>query len=174
MNEEHLLNDSFERLLIDSEDDTNGGEDNDETENFIFVLDSDSDSESDNIKENEVDVDEPEDNWSSTIKTHNEWAFKEHAGVNYEMILNIKDPLEFFQLFFTEELLNVVVTETNKYGTQRDCNWIETTNDEIIKFIGLCFAMGLVRLPKLRDYWSTRPIFNKSIGSQIMSRNRFL
>lgn len=45
---------------------------------------------------------------------------------------------------------------------------------EFSRFMGLCLQMGLVKMPKLRDYWSSRSALGgHSIGGMIMSHYRF-
>lgn len=61
-----------------------------------------------------------ESNQSNTIKTHEKWVFNKQFGVNYNMIMNLKNPVEYYQLFCTNQLLDVVVTKINNYRAQRD------------------------------------------------------
>ena len=51
------------------------------------------------------------------------------------------------------ELLEIIVTKTNRYTTQKGCNF-ETTEDEMKAFLGINFIMGINKLPSLEDYWS--------------------
>lgn len=45
--------------------------------------------------------------------------------------------------------------------------------DECLAFLGIIVAMGLVREPEIKDYWSTDPFFHIAGISGVMSRNRF-
>jgi hypothetical protein len=56
-----------------------------------------------------------------------------------------------------------------------DGNWrpIED-NSEMWAFIAILLIMSLVRMNKLRDYWSKNPILGHDLIKQIMPRNRFL
>ena len=47
------------------------------------------------------------------------------------------------------------------------------SNEEFFTYIGINVAMGLSRLPKLHDYWSTTPIFCLPWFLTVMSRDRF-
>ncbi|XP_067128135.1 piggyBac transposable element-derived protein 4-like [Centruroides vittatus] len=51
--------------------------------------------------------------------------------------------------------------------------WKDTNTGEMKKFLGLLLWMGLVRYPKLTDYWSKKRIYKNDIAPQTMSRNRF-
>ena len=66
----------------------------------------------------------------------------------------IKSPYKYFKQFFNDELLQLVVNNTNLCSTQKTGKCINTTVDEISTFIGTQMLMGLVKLPSYSDYWS--------------------
>ncbi|XGW22980.1 hypothetical protein V3C99_005316 [Haemonchus contortus] len=68
--------------------------------------------------------------------------------------------------------MDLIVRETNRYGIRQNEEFQETSADEMRKFIGLCLQMGLVKMPNLRDYWSSRPCLGGQAG-KIMRRTRF-
>ena len=93
-------------------------------------------------------------------------------------------PHEYFSLFITDDLLNCFVPETNRYANQfiaegnlrrssraNDC--FPTNREEMKKFLGLLFLMGIVHKPAIHMYWSKDPLFCTPIFSAVMSRNRF-
>ena len=49
----------------------------------------------------------------------------------------------------------------------------DVSNEEVLAFIGINVAMGNIRLPRLRDYWSTSLIFSFPWFPAIISRDRF-
>ena len=49
------------------------------------------------------------------------------------------------------ELLEIIVTETNIYATQNGGNF-ETTEDEMKAFLEINLIMGINKLPSLEDY----------------------
>lgn len=93
-----------------------------------------------------------------------------------------KDPYDFFKLFLTDEIINLIVIETNRYGSQmkerartlksRISRWYETDDNEIETFLGLLLWMGLCHFPCMSDYWSKDPIYHCNVN-KYMSRNRF-
>lgn len=107
-----------------------------------------------------------------------------NPGVNLLLYENYfdKSPLEFYQLFLDEDILTMMVTETNRYGAQcqkketapkaRIHNWQDTNVEELQRFIGLLLWMGLVQYPSIESYWSKMNIYSNAIKS-VMSRNRF-
>jgi hypothetical protein len=75
------------------------------------------------------------------------------------------DPLDHFFLFFTDELLQTIVDETNRYATQyfrdhpgplspnsRLKSWSPITLDELKKLLGVLMLTGIVKKPELTDY----------------------
>lgn len=51
--------------------------------------------------------------------------------------------------------------------------WIDTSRDEMTRFIGLLIWMGLVSMPKIASYWQSMSLYKNSIASATMTRNRF-
>lgn len=107
------------------------------------------------------------------------------AGVSKDVMENFKEKkeLDFYKIFVTDDLLNYMVTETNRYAQQmksqnnnsrhaRIKSWHDTTYDEMKFFLATIMWMGLVRLPQVRNYWSKNNIYTNKINS-ILSRNRF-
>ena len=88
--------------------------------------------------------------------------------------------LDFFQMFFTEELIQNIVKHTNKYAwknitkkqsfAKADGSWKETNVAEIKRFIALILYMGIVRVPRHDRYWSTKTLFHGLWAREILSR----
>ena len=70
------------------------------------------------------------------------------------------------------ELLEIIVTKTNRYTTQKGCNF-ETTEDEMKAFLGINFIMGINKLPSLEDYWSTDKCIGNGKIQNLITRTRF-
>ena len=75
-----------------------------------------------------------------------------------------------------------LVTETNRYADQERQRkppppsapiWMPVTVREMKAFVGLCFAMGVLRLPSRNDYWRQTKWFLKTEFGKAMSRDRF-
>lgn len=88
------------------------------------------------------------------------------------------DPLSLFQLYFTDDVLDLIVQETNRYAQQvltakgSDKTW-STNAAEIRAYFGFAILMGINRLPEIRDYWSTDPTLHYSPIADRISRDRF-
>ena len=89
-------------------------------------------------------------------------------------------------LFLTDDLIEEIVDRTNSYSRRTINNarslrkkprintWKPTNVDEMNKFIGLLFYMGILHLPKISDYWSTKMGFRNDLLKSAMSRHRFI
>ncbi|XP_050309162.1 piggyBac transposable element-derived protein 4-like [Anthonomus grandis grandis] len=108
-----------------------------------------------------------------------------NAGIPTHLFDNMteKKPVDFYLLFLTENIIDTMVEETNRYASQKKESgtrlpksrlnkWKETDAEEMKIFIGLQLWMGLCHLPHLSDYWSRKKIYSNHVVD-IMSRNRF-
>ena len=67
-------------------------------------------------------------------------------------------PVDFFEALMTSDVIDHIVTETNRFAAQRSSpllGWESCTSDRLKSFLGLLIIMGIKRLPNLEDYWST-------------------
>ena len=86
-----------------------------------------------------------------------------------------QSPLDFFKLFVDEAALVKVCEETNRYAAQISArDYKNVSIEEIMAFIALNIAMGIINMSDMKDYWSTDPILSHSWFPTIMSRDRFL
>ena len=82
---------------------------------------------------------------------------------------NSVDPVDFFDLYLTIDLLEYVVEQTNKYAEfriaqlskadvphSRVWRWVPTHLKELKSFIGLHFLAGIIRKARVSMYWSTK------------------
>ena len=86
--------------------------------------------------------------------------------------------LEIFLLFFKHNLLEMIVTETNRYASlclkDKYNDWEKITIDELQAHFGFMILTGIARLPSIRDYWRNDEAFHyRSIADRI-SQTRFL
>ena len=74
-------------------------------------------------------------------------------------------PLGIFSLFFTPEVIDHIVTETNWYAAEclKDTNkeW-KTNSEEIRVYLGFTVLMGIVRELEMWDYWMLSPFLHYS------------
>ncbi len=89
-----------------------------------------------------------------------------------------KTPLQFFLLFFDDEVMEKFVSCTNKYARKKDSNWIDTDASQLLALFAVLMYMGLVHQPTMRSYWTMkdefqRDMFNRVIVSEAFTRDRF-
>lgn len=165
--------------------------------------DYESESEADSEVESAEDVDSQEEIEGTVLENQeisnvdqNEWGPIKAGECEFDLIpedctlaphiyaKEVKHPIDIFQFFVTNDLLDIIVTETNIYALQqinvghknksRMKSWNNTNRDEIRKFFGILLAMGLTSVPALNLYWSKDPMFHNQFISSRMSRDRFI
>lgn len=67
----------------------------------------------------------------------------------------------------------MIVLETNKAGNNGKSDFVDTNVSEMWNFFALLLYMGLVKLPKISDYWSRCFLYRNEFVPALMSRNRF-
>lgn len=126
--------------------------------------------------------------WNIVPKDPPKFAFNEDHGLKADALLEMPDmePESFFNLLFTEELLELMVEETNKYAKyemgrvrstrkkhSRMNEWTDVDVEEMRKFVGIFLLMGVHNMPSMKDYWSYDPLYRTYVFRTVMSRNRF-
>ena len=107
------------------------------------------------------------------------------ADPGLKINMESKKPLDFFRLFVTEELINIMVVETNRYATKeinkqrplrrglRFKYWKPINSEDMWQFLGVLLNMGCVKMPSLEHFWSKNSLYRFPLFSRIMSRNKF-
>lgn len=69
-----------------------------------------------------------------------------------------ESPVAAFSALFTDDLIDMLVYQTNLYATQNVNGPIKTqpTAMQCVFFLGLNVMMGIQKLPLYRDYWSSK------------------
>ena len=101
---------------------------------------------------------------------------KKECTLEAEVLVDLYHDSTSFDIFQKvtgmNELLEIIVTEMNRYATQKSRN-IETTEDEIKAFFGINFIMGINKLPSLENYWSTDKCIGNEKIQNVMARTTF-
>jgi hypothetical protein len=112
-------------------------------------------------------------------KKLNAYTFTKNAGPQFH--LPDAEPMDYFSLFFNDELLDSIVVETNRYARhkiselQRSLRsiwsrWSDVSVPEMKAFLGLIINMGLMPLPDTKDYWFNEWITQIKFFDDVMSR----
>ncbi|XP_068112061.1 uncharacterized protein [Hyperolius riggenbachi] len=92
--------------------------------------------------------------------------------------------IDFFQLFISDNLLESIVLETNRYAQQfistnptshysKPGLWKPTTIGQLKQFLGLILNMGLTKKLRYKSYWAKDVTHHKPLYSMIMPRTRY-
>lgn len=109
----------------------------------------------------------------------------EPVGINEDIVetMTYCSPYDFFALFLDDEVMNLIVLETNRFGNSkknapnvarnaRIKKWKETNVEEIKTFFGIIIWMGMDKKPTIGHYWRNSKLFSSNIP-KYMSKNRF-
>lgn len=88
------------------------------------------------------------------MKLHvNEVAFRGNSSLPEE-IKELSTPVQIFRYFFTKEIMDIVVEETNRCALSQDTNTSFSVKiDDIYHYIGIQLFMSVYRYPNLESYW---------------------
>lgn len=135
----------------------------------VDSLDDDFDAmclESDDSNEEGTGDDMDSHTWNE-IESESDAEFMEDYGLIDEVTSasgdNTINPIDCYRHFITDEIIDLIVHETDRYAQQYLQNheiskrsilhqWKQTTNEEMLKFFGIIIEMGLVHMPKLKYY----------------------
>lgn len=157
--------------IFGSSDEEMNNEDSD-----IDVSEVEDESDENDTSGSESEGDEPVE-WTNRLRNIHMEDFTSPAGITFE-IGNEAREIDIFKLFFNDEILNVIVRETNRYARQKLVGealdkWQDVTLDEVKVFLGVSVAMGLNPLPSTADYWSSDPFLGNEGIQKVMTKNRF-
>ena len=92
------------------------------------------------------------------------WRAKEPPAGNTEFCgnqfsnpsINIYEmrPVDFFKLFWTDNIIQTLVEQANLYSVQEQGKNISTCTKKIEHFLGLHILMGIMKLPDYNLYWA--------------------
>lgn len=85
---------------------------------------------------------------------------------------NLESPLDIFCKFFDEEVIELILTESNKYAQKKNRNG-NIEKSEIMAFIGVMILSGYVQVPRRKLYWEKGRDTHNSLVSEAISRDKF-
>lgn len=153
-------------------------------------------SDSDNDDDSSASVDNDGGAGGGGDGLHNNWTVyngPDFISFPYTLLGGYKEPhvnkpvsiLDFFHLFFSEEILNEIVAETNRYAEEKInkqrplrarsiwSSWKNVTFEEIKAFLGVVLNMALNPKPSIQDFFSSEWVFHQPFFVNIFSRDRF-
>ncbi|GBN12185.1 PiggyBac transposable element-derived protein 4 [Araneus ventricosus] len=156
-------------------------------------MDSEEYSESDSSYE---DISDESDSDEDTLDAARNWCridqenlapppprfpFSGNPGLNTRM--DGSSPIEFFCIFFDDDIVGYIASETNRYAedfiekndltpSSRVQKWKDVDSSEIRVFLGIIILQGIVQKPLQKWYWSQRPLLSTPYLKQLMSEKR--
>ncbi|XP_023235999.1 piggyBac transposable element-derived protein 4-like [Centruroides sculpturatus] len=133
------------------------------------------------------ELDEEEKNDSSWINVTQSDSFPIHFNFTVQPGLRlskkeIRKPVDYFKLLFTEEIINMLVDEINRNALRKICkrksiksqSWINVNNTSFCTFIAILINMGLNPRKDIESYWTDRKSQFMPYFSLTMSKTYFL
>ena len=113
--------------------------------------------------------------WSSTLNPVTIKPFGSPVGPT---IPTSAFHLEVFQLFFSEDLMENMVRECNRYasqvmGDEEFQEWRAMNVDKLKAFLGFLILMAIIHLPSIDDYWRCDPFMHYTPIADRISRDCF-
>ncbi|GFW26533.1 piggyBac transposable element-derived protein 4 [Trichonephila clavipes] len=110
--------------------------------------------------------------------------FRGNPGITVNIAINASI-LNYFELFFDDQILRMIVQETNRYAEQyihktvckegsRWKKWTETNVEELRLFFAVLLLQGVIKKPEQEHYWSKRQTLSTPNFAKVIGRNRFL
>ncbi|OTF76387.1 hypothetical protein BLA29_002549 [Euroglyphus maynei] len=184
-----LYSDMLERLSVEQSDSSDS--EIVQPTRQIVCLDSES-SDSDTITEENIrqcDNVSSSDQWEDVTESDvcpYTINFDLHGKIPGPQVSNkIVEPIDYFRLYFTDELINSIIKQSNNYAKdeirkkQLSQNstwheWYDITKDEFSAFIAVILNMGLIQLPNIQEYWATAENSKIPFFSETFTRSRFM
>jgi len=100
----------------------------------------------------------------------NEVAFRGNTDLPSE-VKNLQSPIEFFTYFFTDDLIDLIILETNRAAIAENVNTqFKVDKHDIRRYIGILVFMSIFRYPNIEAHWGEYGFRNIP---DCMSKNRF-
>lgn len=120
--------------------------------------------------------------WGAYTGRHKQMIFTGRSGIQVDITQDIH-PVDIYNMFLSQNLLECIALETNTYATQilqektltrssRLHKWHDIGPDDLKIFFGIIIWMELNNRPSLRDYWSHSPLYENQVV-ELMPRNKF-
>ena len=118
-----------------------------------------------------------EPNWTASLAPLVIRAFADQSGPTFH-INETTHPAKVFSHLFPDDLMEMIVDETNSYASKhmdpaKYEKWDKLTLAELKAYFGFNILMGLVHMPEIEDYWKKDAHFHYSPIASCISRDRF-
>ena len=162
------------------------GQDQSDNEDILCV-------DTDNLSADSRNLDEMHDilnkdpEWTQNFSQIHVNQFTGPIGTNFPVNFDTTtaSPLEYFQLFFSDDVFERICNNTNKFKKFRveqkkitspdykEQFWYDTNVNEMRAYFGLAVIFGLLNQPRYRNYWSKDPFLGNPGVQRVFSLKRY-
>ncbi|GBM47986.1 hypothetical protein AVEN_34325-1 [Araneus ventricosus] len=183
----YLSEDEYARLINDPTSDTDESDDSFSKE---LECDISSDSDTDILSETELAECLPSTShrrmsqdapfWTRELQVLHPHIFIGTPGTN--SVVNAGKKIDFFNVFF-DDLLNVIVEETNSFAqnaqrsapsTSKSTKFSNVSIADIKVFFAMIILMGIIKKPSLKMHFITNQVFATPFFNRVMPTDVFL
>lgn len=101
-----------------------------------------------------------------------EIKFKGDTSLPQDPFFDLESPLDFFNYFFSFNLLQHICEESLRYSLQKNVNKpFEITETDLKRYLGICIMTSICIVPDIRQYWSEN--LENSVIKNTMTVNKF-
>ena len=118
--------------------------------------------------------------WRKTANVPQLRGFTGAPGVKPEDLDSTSSVLDIFGKFFTPELWELMVEETNRYARQNPRKeskkmkaWVNTTVEELKRYVGVRMIQSIHSPPATDQCWSNNPYLESPVVKRQFTRDRF-
>ena len=178
-----------DRHLYENENDLNNDiQQVEDSQNYELNENANLDDETNEVVPEEPgEPEEPDPNWSREYVDFDVPYFTKFTGALLKPDFNRETatPLDYFQLFFTDVIIDEIVVNTNNYAKWyrsmkritdpnfTDKLWYDTTRQEIKAYLGLIILFGLSPSPRQRCYFSQDSFLGNNYVKSTFSEKRY-
>ena len=83
-------------------------------------------------------------------------------------------PLKYFKQFWSDEITDLLVNQTNLYNVQKTGSSIHTTHAEIEQFIGIQMVMSVIKMPRFEMFWNNETWYEPIASTYPLKRYKKL
>lgn len=167
----------------DSNDEAESSDDNEEDDEEDSSAEEEAANESDNTDDT-VEYDDSAFAWSAKeVAVRSRLSFTGTPGRKVP-VADVENPLMYFELFITGEIVENIVVETNRYAGQllhaatlkrksRINKWVDVTVDELMVYLTIVLYQGIIQKSEEEMYWTTKPLLATPYILKMMTGRRF-
>ena len=162
------------------------GQDQSDNEDILCV-DTDNLSADSRNPDDMHDILNKDPEWTQNFSQIHVNQFTGPIGTNFPVNFDTTtaSPLEYFQLFFSDDVFECICNNTNKFKKFRveqkkvtspdykEQFWYDTNVNEMRAYFGLAILFGLLNQPRYRNYWSKDPFLGNPGVQRVFSLKRY-